>query len=111
MLFVGHAAFEHHHTAHRRGPLYVGDVIALDPPGRVLQPERFLQLGQGLRLAVAVSLPLGFQRVERFGGVLSRHPYQIFLHPAARDLDLDLAVCAPRVEPLLDDVRFLDLIR
>ena len=93
------------------GALGIGNIIALDAIGRFVKPQRLLQFGQGFALAVGIRLPLGAQGTAGF----PRHFQQPFAPvpaavPRLGTTQLHLLPAAAGIQPLLDDLRLLDLV-
>ena len=84
LVVPGHAVDHHHLAAHREHALGVGDVVALDAPGRVHQPQhlpKLLARAHGALPAVRGAL---VQLLGKVAGVLQRHAHQLQLLTAHR---------------------------
>ena len=69
LALAGQAVLEHDHRGDHLGALEVGDVVALDAQRRVVEPERVLDLLEGLVAGGQVRGALGLVQDQGLAGV------------------------------------------
>src|ERR1019366_1760416 len=104
LRLAGQAVLEHHHRCDHVSALQVGDVVALDPQRRVVEPERLLDLVQGAAAGGQVAGPPGLVQDQGLRRVPGDGLQQGLLVPALRRPEADPAAAACS-EPLLDGRR------
>ena len=73
VALAGHTFDKHYHAACGRRSLDVGDVVAFDASGCLLQAQVLLQFSQSLHAPARIHHPLGSQAGQSLGGVLGSH--------------------------------------